>query len=172
MATLKTTIVWGVILVSTQALASPPLVGLKFKNFPVKQLYRGPMNTPEINTDDAPETPMNWAIANAATDPPNFAGHFRVVKFSCGTECTAYAITDVISGRLVARGSVDFPYEVGFYQKSELPHGLEYHADSRLFVLQGCVPKQPCGSYYFVLDGDRLSLRQKLEFKPQPERIR
>jgi|SRR5579864_194904 len=143
-----------------------------FRQFPIGEVYKGPMHAPEIHTDDAPETPMNWAILHEATESPNFAGHYRVVRFSCGTECTAYAINDVVSGRLVSSGSVDFPYTVGVYQRSGLPHGIEFRVDSRLFVIHGCIPSQPCGSYYYVIDRDRLTLKRKVEFKPQPERIR
>ena len=145
---------------------------LNFKDFPVAEQYRGPLHSPELDPADPPESLKNWSITVAATLPADFAGHYRVVKFSCGTECTAYVITDVISGRLMVEGSADFPYEVGPAQRPKLPRGLEYKLNSRLLVIHGCVPDAPCGSYYYVVDGDQLRLKTVVEFKPQPERQR
>lgn len=73
-----------------------------FKSFPVKQVYRGPLHPPDLDPGGPPESLKNWAIARDANRPADFAGRYRVVKFSCGSECTGYVITDVVSGKRVA----------------------------------------------------------------------
>jgi len=154
------------------ALGSPPDQPLLFKDFPAGPIYRGALHSPELDADEPPETPKNWAITQGARTPADFAGHYRVVKFSCGTECTGYSINDVVSGRRIGEGSADFPYAVGPSKRAELPRGLSFRSDSRLFVVQGCLISKPCGSYFYELQNDKLVLKKVIEFAPQPTRNR
>src|SRR5438034_10634538 len=38
-------------------------------------------------------------LRQAATEAPNFAGHYRVVTWGCGTCCTEFAVLDLRSGQ-------------------------------------------------------------------------
>ena len=97
-------------------------------------------------------------LRNAAKGGVNFAGHYVLTTWGCGTNCSQSAIIDARTGR------VFFPDELegagfGF---CELPDGTEpmvYQADSRLLVLNGFkggdlnLENTPCGIYYLEWTG-------------------
>ena len=41
------------------------------------------------------------AITNAGKMEPDFAGHYRVAIWGCGTDCRGFAIVDLISGGFI-----------------------------------------------------------------------
>ncbi|HEX8735472.1 MAG TPA: hypothetical protein VF721_09130 [Pyrinomonadaceae bacterium] len=97
-------------------------------------------------------------LRNAAKEGVNFAGHFILTTWGCGTNCSQSAIIDARSGR------VFFPDELegagfGF---CELPADVEplvYKPESRLLVLNGFkggdLDKENgrCGIYYLEWTG-------------------
>lgn len=44
------------------------------------------------------------AITSAVSKGPNFAGHFTIAEWSCGTNCQDHAVVDVVTGNIVAFG--------------------------------------------------------------------
>ena len=50
------------------------------------------------------------AISDAVTKGPNFAGHYTVAEWGCGTTCQDHVVVDVQTGEIVATG---IPSEVG-----------------------------------------------------------
>lgn len=119
-------------------------------------------------------------LRNAAKEGVNFAGHFVLTGWGCGTNCSVLAIIDARNGK------VFFPKELegvgsGF---CELPEGPvttdapaenEYWAqtyfknDSRLLVIQGFKAgdlnnsRSKCGNYYWEWTGTAL---RQVGFKP------
>ena len=84
----------------------------RFEDFPVKELYSGPIAQPRIIK--AEERRYRTEIQNgvrkgfgvlhepAGTEQrrPNFAGHYIVVQWGCGTECLQYAVVDAKDGTI------------------------------------------------------------------------
>ena len=71
-------------------------------------------------------------LRNAAKEGVNFAGHYILTTWGCGTNCSQTAIIDARNGQ------VFFPEELGgsIFGFCELPDDTEpivYKADSRLF---------------------------------------
>lgn len=100
-------------------------------------------------------------LRNAAKAGINFAGHFVLTSWGCGTNCSVGAIIDARNGK------VFFPNELegAGYGYCELPDDNEqfvYNADSRLLVLSGFkggdlnLEKAPCGIYYYEWTGTKL----------------
>lgn len=97
-------------------------------------------------------------LRNAAKEGVNFAGHYVLTTWGCGTNCSQTAIIDARSGR------VFFPevlQEIGIGY-CELPDDFEplvSRADSRLLVLSGFkggdlnIKTAPCGIYYLEWTG-------------------
>jgi hypothetical protein len=99
-------------------------------------------------------------LRNAAKEGVNFAGHYILTTWGCGTNCSQSAIIDARSGR------VFFPEQlegigIGF---CELPDAafeepLVYKPESRLLVLNGFKggdlerENGRCGIYYFEWTG-------------------
>ena len=97
-------------------------------------------------------------LRNAAKEGVNFAGHFILTTWGCGTNCSQTAIIDARSGR------VFFPDQlqeigIGYCESLEDAEPLVSQADSRLLVLNGFkggdlnVKTAPCGIYYFEWTG-------------------
>jgi hypothetical protein len=77
-------------------------------------------------------------LREAARKGPNFAGHFTVATWGCGTNCIVVAIIDARNGRVFFpfnREAVSTPREMD----AAVPT-FRYRADSRLFIVAGGVP--------------------------------
>jgi hypothetical protein len=79
--------------VSAQTAATPP----QFQQFSVSRIYRG---TPAaVNLNSNPDARrFRTALRDGAKKGPNFAGHYTVVTFGCGTSCQSLAIVDARTG--------------------------------------------------------------------------
>jgi hypothetical protein len=97
-------------------------------------------------------------LRNSAKEGVNFAGHFVVSNWGCGTNCSETAIIDARNGR------VYFPsiLEGAGFGFCEIPDDAEpivYKPNSRLFVLNGFKggelekPNAKCGVYYLEWTG-------------------
>lgn len=97
-------------------------------------------------------------LREAAKEGVNFAGHFVVATWGCGTSCTESAIIDARTGK------VFFPdvlqgVGAGFCDLPEETEVLDYKPDSRLLVLSGFKggaqndSKPGCGIYYLEWTG-------------------
>ena len=71
----------------------------QFEDFPVTAVYKGP-NAP-VNLRSNPEGEnYRTRLREGAKKPPNFAGHYVIVEWGCGTECTVHRMVDVKTGRV------------------------------------------------------------------------
>ena len=102
--------------------------------------------------------------AAAQTEAPDFAGHYKVVIWGCGTCCAEFAILDLKSGEA---WFPPFFNACGYPPGSEVPdRALLYRADSRLFVAIGANNEGPWGIHYYRWNGLRL---QPLKAERPPE---
>lgn len=99
-------------------------------------------------------------LRNAAKEGVNFAGHFILTTWGCGTNCTQSAIIDARNGK------VFFPRELegasfGFCDFPDETEPMVSQADSRLLILNGfkggdlSADNAPCGVYYLEWTGTR-----------------
>lgn len=51
-------------------------------------------------------------ITESASSGPNFAGHFTVITWGCGTDCFQYAVVDAITGEMIAYSSANDSYRL------------------------------------------------------------
>jgi hypothetical protein len=97
-------------------------------------------------------------LRNAAKEGVNFAGHYILTTWGCGTNCSQSAIIDARNGR------VFFPDELegsvfGFCELADNVEPIVYKANSRLLVLSGFkggdFDKKDgrCGIYYLEWTG-------------------
>jgi hypothetical protein len=132
----------------------------QFSDYAVKEIYRGKPALPII--------PKDWRmyrtmIKNGAETDVEFAGHYTIPRWGCGTDCNVFVIVDSISGRV---------YD-GF-ELSELPAAwtekhegnntarMEFYSNSRLLKLNACPSEKNCGLYdYLMVEGKGLTLVRK-----------
>ena len=93
----------------------------QFEKYPVADVYRG--QPAEVDFDSYPgsET-FRTAILSGVSEGVNFAGHYTVVTWGCGTSCQNSAIVDVETGNIVVYGIVS-------------TYGVLFQPDSRLLVV-------------------------------------
>ena len=114
----------------------------------------------DLSTRDARMYRTN--LRNAAKKGVNFAGHFIVATWGCGTNCSESGVIDARTGRAY------FPAELagagfGFCDLPDETEPLVYKPDSRLVVLSGYKGGElekrnsRCGVYYLEWMGTRFS---------------
>ena len=87
----------------------------------------------------------------------NFAGHFVLATWSCGSGCHSLFIWDAMNGtvyRDFAFGAINVgPYDSATYA------GERFRADSNLLILDGCFEGTcDCAKRYYVWNGTQFKL--------------
>jgi len=109
-------------------------------------------------------------LRNAAKEGVNFAGHYILTTWGCGTNCSVSAIIDA------RNGNVFFPDQLegagfGFCELPDDTEPIVYQADSRLLVLNGFkggdlnLSDGRCGIYYLEWTGKNFKQVQFVEKK-------
>jgi hypothetical protein len=106
-------------------------------------------------------------IRREAASGPNFAGHYTVIQWGCGTECIRAVIVDAITGNVLlppapfaVQAHGDIP-ALGFLAAME-DGGLSFSLSSSLFVIQGCSSGGNCGTYYYNLHNGEFVLLERV----------
>jgi hypothetical protein len=147
----------------------------RFEDYPVAEVFRGTAGAPILVTTEQRRfrTRIREGISKGSgvwsgswTDPfksagPNFAGHYFVIRWGCGSECVMMAIVDATTGEvygppLAARGSLNVPLDnLGDME-------VDFRLDSRLMVLRNACSdfkdRKSCGKYYFDWKDNRFAL--------------
>ena len=88
----------------------------------------------------------------------NFAGHYRVATWGCGSDCHAFAIIDAVTGAV--------HFTPGALWVGGLPGNdeerLQFRTNSRLLVLVGSRNDTGGGTYYYEWTGTQLRLVRAL----------
>lgn len=63
-------------------------------------VYKGKLAQPDFRTDTAAWEFRTQIRSQCKENGINFAGHFTVVQWGCGTECSEFAIVDRITGHI------------------------------------------------------------------------
>lgn len=136
----------------------------RFESYPAKP-YTGKNAKPDLNGD--PSTKMyRTQIKEWAKEKPNFAGHYILATWGCGTNCTQFAIVDVITGKVyhptgvTTNDATNVHHELldgdEFWQSGS----IKFRTESNLLVLIGMPEEDPArrGISYYVWNGTQLSL--------------
>ncbi len=132
----------------------------KFEDYPVK-IYAGKTVPPKPPRPQDREVKCCYWAEDAG--PINFAGKYRLVEDTCGTECVSIQIVDRVTGDHFVGDSYGYSYIFGLNPRSELPEGPEYRATSRLLIVHGCPFEVKCGTYFLLMNPRGL---KKLKFVP------
>jgi hypothetical protein len=119
----------------------------RFEDFPVTEHWNG--NPAQVKLTTSSERMFRTRLIDAGKEQPNFAGHYRIVMWGCGSNCRAAAVVDLTTGvvfppPLAARGEGWAHWVMG---SEETRRSIDSRADSRLAVVKSIdVPDV----YYFV----------------------
>jgi hypothetical protein len=165
--------------VAAMALLSSPVAGFaerqgsrtpKFADYPAP-VFRG--RKPSLRMDRR-EREFRTRFRALHGAPANFAGHYSVGEVGCGMGCTFLLAVDLKTGK---------PADFGIPSGEELEHcPEEYHdakgdpvfhefhfrPDSRLMVVTGKMPDNPCGARYFEERNGNMTLLRDVRL-PVPQ---
>jgi hypothetical protein len=77
---------------------------LRFEDFPVVAKFEKRPAEPVIVSNDRT---YRTRIREGAQKGPNFAGHYTIVEWECGTGCVVFVVIDAISGRIYRASPFD-----------------------------------------------------------------
>jgi hypothetical protein len=105
---------------------------------------------------------------------PNYAGHYRVAIWGCGSSCAMFAVVNLKSGKVITPVGYESVSGVDFGVEGFLPDaaasgawGFRFKKDSRLLVIIGAPNEDDVrhGAFYFVLNNDKLVLEHTTAVK-------
>jgi hypothetical protein len=136
-----------------------------FMNYPVSSEV--PIMHPKVDTQTTTiGRRYRTVLRNGIESGANFAGHYAVVVWGCGSSCSSFAIVNLKTGKVIV--PTDISSVIGMYLDNSteqfLPEGqhgywgYRYRLDSRLLVLIGMLNEKESheGAYYFVIENDKL----------------
>jgi hypothetical protein len=111
-----------------------------FADLPAPQTFSGKAAPPQV-TEGKAHT-YRTRLREGAANGPNFADHYTVVIWGCGTDCVEFAIIDAKSGAVFFPAFL--PVESVFERDAEgkttiTPRKVEFRRDSRLLVVTGTI---------------------------------
>jgi hypothetical protein len=131
-----------------------------FSNYPAAAHFSGKPAQPLLVTPR--ERNFRTAIQTQASSGPNFAGHFTLAHWGCGSPCLSFVIIDAASGAIY-----DFKESVGCADKNGMDASIDFKLDSRLVIATGFSEKLGCGASFYEWNGKQLTL---IHFEPWPNR--
>jgi hypothetical protein len=160
----------------TMALVGQPkLAGTlpSFKDFPtpvarparIAKAYVEPSLLPESRSA------FNQRVGAAAKGGPDFAGHYTIVSWHCGSACVSMVVVDCNSLKVLTE-----PLEtVSLPMPDREVDQLQYKPDSALLIVDAFLDRQGASAYgkrYYVWNGRDLQLVQTAVDQVFTERIR
>jgi hypothetical protein len=140
-----------------------PAWALKFTDFAVLESFHSKPAKP-ILTSRAQRT-FRSAITRATAKGPNFAGHYTVAEWGCGSGCMSIAIVDAASGKVFPGPFKILSMPLAEGEGGHDYQGAVYQLKSRLFIADGCPEEAKCGTYYYEWNQDKF---KQLRFDPAP----
>lgn len=123
---------------------------------PAASAPRKPAASPRLTTREA--RLYRTVIRDAFTQPANFAGHYRVATWGCGTDCRNFAIVDKYTGKTYTMPGVQAIAGV----MGNDDERVDFRAGSRLLIVAGCF-NDDCGDgnakaarFFYEWTGTRL----------------
>jgi len=138
----------------------------RFSDFPAGEKFAGTPAAPVFTGAEARR--YRTVIQRQAAAGPNFAGHFTVATWGCGSTCIGFAVVDARTGEIHFHPTVRRAMQVPYQTDSV----LQYRPDSRLLVIagetEGPAEQSSSGKFYYEWKDGRFSLLAKAEIQLEP----
>ena len=124
----------------------------RFRDYPVPETYRGKTAPLVLTRDDRVfRTRLRWAAKNLQ---PNFAGHYILTTWGCGTSCLMGAVIDAKTGRV---HWWDFSVCCWGYDVDDNFQPIEIRLDSKLIVFSGARNEKEgdVGTHFYKFENGR-----------------
>ncbi len=139
----------------------------QFADFGVKNVLKGkPAPVVLLKGDRMWRTRLREGAAKG----PNFAGHYTITTWGCGSSCLVVAVIDATSGKFEYADFMPLGVPFENSESGREYQGLVYRLDSSLLIADGCprdedVSPPPCGTYYYVM---RDGVLKQIDFVSDP----
>ena len=116
----------------------------RFEDFPAPPAHTALQVPPRLAT--ASDRAFRTRLREAAREPPDFAGHYKLALWGCGASCVMGAAIDARTGRVTW-----LPFTV-CCAPADVTEPLAYRRNSRLLVVRGSRNEAGGGTYYYALN--------------------
>lgn len=99
----------------------------QFKDFKINSQYKGKLAKPNFLTDKNAERFKSRIKDGCQNSGVNFAGHYTIVEWGCGTACAEMAIVDRINGEII--------YSKIPFDTADGHCGADYKIDSSMLII-------------------------------------
>lgn len=144
---------------ATDIPAKPP----RFEQYRVARLFRGPRARPDVRSKPRSRMFRTMIRLGVAEHGVNFAGHYSIVSWGCGTGCRGLAVVDVATGQVYHPANLqdidnDNVSYNDFINKAGEWDLFRFRPDSRLLVVIGGINEEPArrGISYFIWEHQRM----------------
>jgi hypothetical protein len=153
----------ALMMIGASSWAQQPKVRPDFKAFAVENVFTGAPAVPKLSRS---QQTFRTMIRQGAKSKVEFAGHYTVPRWGCGSGCSTFVIVDSITGAMYNGFNLaDLP--VAWIEKHGEQEQMGFRPESRLLKINGCVNEENCGFYdYTMIEGKGLKLLRK-ELLPQ-----
>ncbi len=129
---------------------------LKFDDYAVTEVFHGRPARPFLST--RAQRRFRNVVRKSAAQGPNFAGHFTIAAWGCGSGCVSAAVIDAITGGVYNMPFKTLSLPVPADGKDRDYRGPVYQFNSRLFIADGCPEEKNCATYYYEWQDHRFKL--------------
>jgi hypothetical protein len=132
---------------------------LRFTDYPATELFDGKPKKivwpADLDVNDPHNEKLISAVKLTLPRNSNFAGHYAIVEYSCGSSCHSMVVIDMKTGEVfdnVPFSALDVNLDS---RDGPVYKGLAFKKQSRLLVASGCFDfdqpesKHECGTKYF-----------------------
>lgn len=135
----------------------------RFEDFQVSEAFKGKPASVKLSSRRA--RAFRTMLRSNAEQGVNFAGHYVVATWGCGSDCHSIAIIDARNGNVYFTPSLLW---IGGLLYQELDR-LEFRRNSRLLIAAGARNDQGSGKYYYLWKNNVLKLIRAVEVRDWKE---
>jgi hypothetical protein len=148
----------SVLLIGADAQSPAPATAPDFAQYPSHGLFTGKQVPTIFRTPG--QRMFRTVIREQAKNRPNFAGHYVIAQWGCGTGCISNAIIDLETGVVYDGPFGNLPKATLYLGPPPDPEstGLFFRANSRLLIARGCPNDGNCGNYFYEWNGAAFKL--------------
>ena len=130
----------------------------RFRDYRVKNVYHGNPAPPTITKEFRG---FRTRIRQGAESDVEFAGHYTIPRWGCGTDCNGFVLVDSVSGKVYEGfGVADLPFDwLEEHGGDDVFPRMEFYPNSSLLKINACPNEENCGLYdYEMIEGKGLKL--------------
>ncbi|HKO96564.1 MAG TPA: hypothetical protein VJU86_06220 [Pyrinomonadaceae bacterium] len=135
----------------------------RFEDFKVSEVFKGKPASVKLSSRRARQ--FRTMLKTNVEKGVNFAGHYTVATWGCGSDCRSIAIIDARNGNVYFTPSLLWIGGLLAQQGDR----LEFRANSRLLIAAGARNDQGSGKYFYVWKKNVLKLIRAVEVRDWKE---